>query len=170
MSIYNIDHSLIYKRNTSPDMRKPKWFAWLKVLLSGWLNIHTDFLALRERVNTNLSYNIQTAIVEYMLNQTFGPGIFVENLSLQADTVFTNYYSEGGLPVYTFGYGESLDANYEEVYTSFYAELDNSFDAVIYIPTTLIDISVDEVTHAEVRALITKYLTAGKRFKVENYG
>lgn len=144
--------------------------AWMRVLFGGLTARLAALEAHRYQLNRELTYTSQVLSMEKLLNDLFNeglPGIYIEDIGIQPAQVFyyrlaesENYPKLRYLdetpqedPVYLYRLGESL----------------SDFDAIIHIPSSLIDLTTDTETASRVRAYVRRYAFLGVRFKLQNY-
>lgn len=144
-----------------PDNDKPKHIAWVYSCLHVMELMHNSFLEYREQKLLELSYNGQTMMLEYALNNTYPEAaglIYIDNQTINNDSVYINFLSESDEPNYIYFLSENVDQ-----YVGYLSEGTLSVDFVVYYPNTFAP------DRNQMAAFIKKYAVAGKRFILKIY-
>jgi hypothetical protein len=162
--MYNLDiDSLVFKR-TPPDLRLPKYVAWMQNMLSPMQTVNADFVSTMNGLKEELSINGQTMILEWALNQKWpaaGGGILIDNTPDHKPRyyIFGEDENQGFL-----GYVRSEDEGFPPlIYLYGEEEYEVENDFTVKVPASL-DFDTDEM-----KAFINKYKLADKRYKIETY-
>lgn len=170
---YNINWSLLIKRNVDPERRKPIRLAWLHALIAPVVNMYLQFMIRRAEVLKRLQYNGQVIYLEKGLNDTFNidypatfplpiyigdPSLLIPDVVFYADTdsmlIPIMYADSDGMP----GLIIYADSDYY-----------NEFDFIVWVPTSLYDFTIVPEKILEIRAFVNLYRQCDKKFNVLNY-
>lgn len=148
-----------------PLRRQPKRLALLQVFL-GWLpNIHTQFLAEKDRISWLSQFNSQQAVLASLLNDLFDATLRRINIVTGSDSR-TPFYTRNGtetIPGYVKSYtrnGTEALAGHIKVYTINSSELNSITDFIVNVPSAL------STNEAAITAWVNYYKFAGKKFKI----
>lgn len=170
---YSVTYALLALRYIHKLIRKPRLSAWIKCLVKPVQQKYDEFNLLRIKINRELSYNSQVAILEYLLNKTFNTvdtGIYIDDIADNKEQLFTYFLSESEPPAFIRNISEyNADTGLVKHSSYFLSELAQNYDFIIYIPTALINIETEPKKAAEVTAKVQRYKFAGTRFTIKNY-
>lgn len=76
---YDIDFKKLVQQLLGTILRKTKRVAWLTACLKPLRNLHNLFLSFTDDRLYEVRFNGQTMILEQLLIEQFGPGIFITN-------------------------------------------------------------------------------------------
>lgn len=162
--MYSLDIDNLVIKRTPPDLRLPKYVAWMQNMLCPMQMVNDDFVSTVDRLKEELSINGQTMVLEWALNNKWpdaAGGIQIDNTpdhkpryyvwaksENQGFLAFVRSKDEGyPAPAYLYGKDEYSVEN----------------DFTVRVPATL-DFDEDEM-----KAFINKYKLADKRYKIEIY-
>jgi hypothetical protein len=172
MNKFLFDTAVFIWRNLPSFLRLPRFTAWMTALLAANKSIHDDFLQFRDGINLQLSYNSQSIILGYALNQYFpiaSGGILIVNPDVKASKVRLGYRSEINVGVNNLngaiklGYRAELGGAIGLGYRNEMA--DNEYDFTVYIPSGLTP-PIDENI---LKAIVKRYVFSGRRFNLFYY-
>lgn len=99
--MFNIDFDNLITFLLPGSWRKPKFIAWLKLIISQIKAIYDEFYAFRIQMLYIINFTGQIIYLEKKLNDTFDcEGIYIENLQY-SKKIFLFNKGENFLPVYT---------------------------------------------------------------------
>ncbi|MGE0635977.1 MAG: hypothetical protein AB7G44_05005 [Bacteroidia bacterium] len=150
-----------------------KTMAWLRVLISPIEYVHTQFLAFRDIVNREASYNGQVMVMERMLNiqyydadawasppdPTAGGRIWIAHTLSSLPSNYLFYQSEGQEPPYIYYDSE----NQQPVYVYYEQEYYSAVAFTIMVPVSL------TFNQDEMKARINKLRIAGFNYTIQTY-
>ena len=146
------------------------WRVWLATLLTPLQTLHSVFLVYARQARKEASYNSQTAVFEFLLNERFNnslTGIFIDNVffNLTIAQEYRFYISESSFG-YPSNYWKFLNEGNTQSYSVFQNEL-FSFGAtfIVNVPIALQNI-IDE---NELKAVIDRYRLADKTYSINYY-
>lgn len=160
---YLVDFILFINRILARFLRRDQRRAWLYSLLKPVEANHAVFLAFRDNVNEDMSYNNITMIFEYLLNKRFNngnTGIWIETITNIAPPVYVGFLSEVQEPVYV-GFLSEVGHDVGIGYLNEY--VDSSYDFIVHVPAALV------FDMAEMNAVIRKYNMSGKRYTIQTF-
>ena len=76
---YDIDFTKMIKQCLAIVLRKSKTISWLNACLKALRTVHDDFLSFTSSKLTEIKYNGQTFILQQLLINKFGAGIYITN-------------------------------------------------------------------------------------------
>lgn len=160
MKIVQIDIDKLILRLLPVDLQKPKLFAFVRALLSGFMTIHTQFLAFRTDSNNRAKLNGQTQILENLLNRRIASAtnlIRILNNSLRLDAVYLFNQPELQPDVFV-----SNSAEGDPLFLSNATEGDNLYDFLVQVPAV-----VSALEQSQIRAIVNQYKIATKSFEIQ---
>lgn len=144
--------------------------AWIRVLFGLVTSRMSSLKAYRQQINTELTYSPQTVVMHRMLAEVFNdgqPGIYIEDFGLQPAQVYLYRLAENEPTPYTYHLDE---ANPDEpLYLYRLGESPTDYDAIVWVPTSVINLLTEPDKVSQLKAWLRRYKFAGVRFKLENY-
>jgi hypothetical protein len=171
MNRYLVNIELLVNRLLPTTFKKVVfWRVWIATLLTPLQTLHSAFLVYAQQARKEASYNSQTAVFEFLLNERFNnsqTGIFIDNVffNLTIAQEYRFYISETGFG-YPSNYWKFLSEANPQNYSVFQNEL-FSFGAtfIVNVPVALQGV-IDE---NELRAVIDRYRLADKTYSINYY-
>ena len=171
MNRYLLNIELLVNRLLPTAFKKVAfWRVWIAALLTPLQTLHSNFLVYARQARKEASYNSQTAVFEFLLNERFNnsqTGIFIDNVffNLTIAQEYRFYISEAGFG-YPSNYWKFLSEGNPQNYSVFQNEL-FSFGAtfIVNVPIALQGV-IDE---NELRAVIDRYRLADKTYQIIYY-
>lgn len=149
---YDIDFKDQVRQLLGYIHRKAKRVAWLSACAKPLRNLHDLFLAFSDEKGYELKWSGQTIILEQLLRDRFGDGIFITNNVLELNGAFVGEGEDTGFYV-----GEGADqSQYVDVS---YNISDANF--VVHVPGTI------TFVQSEMEAWINKYKMFGTTYIIE---
>jgi hypothetical protein len=161
--MFNFEIRNTIKRLAPPQLRKPKFIAWLYRMLIKLRHKKTEFDALRTYWDYNLKFSSQTMSLEARLNQQYNlimGSIYIVTQNSANDAVYTFWINENQPSPFIYFLAEG---NTPTFITWLGEGSASALDFIVYVPFTLV---FDE---NEMRAIIDLYRLAGKRYAIELY-
>lgn len=131
--------------------RKTKRVAWLTASMKNLSDTHDRFLAYADQKSYEIKFNGQTIILEQLLIEKFGNGIYITNNLLELNGAFVG---EGADTAFFVGEGDDNSQFIDETY---------SVDAKSFIVN--VPSSITFVT-SEMQAYINKYKMYGTTYEI----
>lgn len=151
------------KRLTPPQLRKPKFIAWLFRLFLQMRKKKVEFDDLRAYWDYNLQFNAQTLSLEARLNQQYNlvmGSIYIITQNSPNNAIYTFWMNENQPSPFAYWLLEAQTP----IYTTWLGEgASSAVDFIVYVPSSL---TFDE---SEMRAIIELYKLAGKRYSIVIY-
>lgn len=148
---YDIDFKKMVQQLLGTILRKTKRVAWLTACLKPLRNLHDLFLSFTDDRLYEVRFNGQTIILERLLIEQFGPGIFIENHMLELNGAFIGENDDNG-----FFIGVNAD-------NSQFIDVTYSIGGVnftVYVPAAIVFIQ------SEMEAIINKYKMFGTTYEI----
>lgn len=164
--IYDWDFESWLAVKLKASMRQPTRTALYVALLEPLRELYAEFLTIREKVEFDVGYSMETISIEHMMNTLFDPNLKRINIVTNDDVlprVFTFQDGENTLQapdVFAGADGEVLDP--DPVFLFADDEVINTADYTVSVPNSV------WVTHeTAIRARLDRYRIAGKKYEIE---
>lgn len=148
---YDIDFPKMVKSLLGALVRKPKRIAWLTACFKPLRTIHDAFITYSDEKVDEIKWNGQTVILEHLLIEKFGDGIYIVNNQLEVNGAFVGAGNDTGFYI---GAGNDqsqyIDISYQSTGASF----------TVYVPAAIVFIQ------SEMEALINKYKLHGTTYEI----
>ena len=159
---YSLDIDLQIRRVLPTFKRTLKRISWLNVVLTPIKTIYNDFIVYRSSQLNELSYNNQTAIFAYALNDAFdvvNRGISINNTfdDIPQPYIFQKLENERQI------YIHQKSENEEPVYIYTEKEYGSVTHYFVNVPISL------QVREEEIITLIEKYNHVGMNYEIKFY-
>jgi hypothetical protein len=135
---------------------------WLWCALKPIQRLYNDFLAYRLNALNAVSYNGQTLVLEFALNNKYllvGGLIYIENVYNKNDAKFIHYLNETDEELYIY----YLDEIGSPTFIGYLIEGNLDFDFIVWVPTSLV------FNKPQMASFILKYAIAGRRIIIKTY-
>jgi hypothetical protein len=98
--MFNIDFDNLIQFLMPTNWRKPKFFSWLKLILSHLNRLYSEFLAFRTQKLYDINFTGQVMYLEKLLNDTFSvTGIYIASIEYHPK-IYLHNKGEDFAPVY----------------------------------------------------------------------
>lgn len=147
-------------------LRQTVMLAYVRVLLFPLRYVNDNFTAFAAEATRQTHYNSQTIVLEYILNRRYGlllagRKIYIDNTGNHLPRLFS-FYKNTGQPALGTSYYKA--AGHGPMFTSYYrSAYALEYDFTVMIP---VEVSYDA---DEVKAIVSRYKEAGKRFNIQTY-
>lgn len=148
---YDIDFKKMVEQLLGALLRKVKRVAWLTAVLKPVRNLHNTFLTYTNGIVNEIKWNGQTIVLEQLLIEKFGAGIYITNAQVESNGAFIGSGSDNA-----FFVGEN-DDNTQFVDVT-YSVSDYNF--IVNVPGAIV------FTLSEMQAYINKYKLHGTTYNI----
>ena len=148
---YDINFKKIVQQLLGSLLRKPVRVSWLTALLKPLRSLHDQFLSFTDLKAYEIKWNGQTIVLEKMLQNKFGPGIYILNNASALDSLLIgDGVDTGG----SFGDGSDIDSYIGEDYNPPITNF------TVCVPAAIIFVQ------SEMEAWINKYKFIGTTYNI----
>jgi hypothetical protein len=131
--------------------RRPKRIAWLKACLKPLQSIHAKFILFTDGKFNEIKYNGQTFVLEQLLRNQFGAGIFITNNPESLDGLTIGGGNDLGSSIGSgFDFGGAIGVSFSVAL----------FDFTVHVPASVVFVQ------SEMEAVVRKYKMFGTTFNI----